>query len=317
VTDGGNQHPHAPPPSLWPVGFAVGVAVLLIGLIVGAHIIVLGAVLAVAFGFLWVRDLVGGESAEVQRTESVEGVSARPVTPGAPGGGEHALPLATEEEVDRFPRSKFLEGATLGIGAAIGGLVTVPALGFAVLPSFTAPEADEVDVGPLDAYPEGEWRVATFLGNPDQGEVTRQTVFVRNNGAIDGQPSLTVLSNRCVHLGCPVQPTGPIEEDEREDIETERAVVSVTPTSPSGFACPCHGGAYNLEGNRTAGPPVRALDRYAFSIRNGHVWLGRAYAIGEVRGEGAEAVMVRYHRMPPGVHVDGIERFLYPVAPPR
>ena len=32
---------------------------------------------------------------------------------------------------------------------------------------------------------------------------------------------------------------------------------------PAGFGCPCHGGAYDTEGNRTAGPPVRSLDRFA------------------------------------------------------
>src|SRR5512133_2805685 len=40
------DHPHVPGPSLWPVGFAVGVVVLLVGLIVGWPIIILGAVLA-------------------------------------------------------------------------------------------------------------------------------------------------------------------------------------------------------------------------------------------------------------------------------
>ena len=41
----------------------------------------------------------------------------------------------------------------------------------------------------------------------------------------------------------------------------------LTPTqAASGFGCPCHGGQYDTEGNRIAGPPVRALDRYGFSI---------------------------------------------------
>ena len=38
-------------------------------------------------------------------------------------------------------RSVFLEGATLGLGAAIGGLITVPVAGFAVLPALPRPEA--------------------------------------------------------------------------------------------------------------------------------------------------------------------------------
>ena len=31
---GSEQDPHVPPPSLWPVGFAVGIATLLVGLVV-------------------------------------------------------------------------------------------------------------------------------------------------------------------------------------------------------------------------------------------------------------------------------------------
>src|SRR3954467_2274713 len=42
-----NHQPHVPGPSLWPVGFAIGVVVLLIGIVVGWPIVVLGAILAV------------------------------------------------------------------------------------------------------------------------------------------------------------------------------------------------------------------------------------------------------------------------------
>jgi hypothetical protein len=55
-----DDHPHVPGPSLWPVGVAVGVVVLLIGLIVSWWIAGLGALVALAFGFLWVRDLTAG-----------------------------------------------------------------------------------------------------------------------------------------------------------------------------------------------------------------------------------------------------------------
>ena len=60
----------------------------------------------------------------------------------------------------------------------------------------------------------------------------------------------------------------------------------LTPTQPSGFGCPCHGGAYDTEGNRVAGPPVRALDRYEYSIIDGNLVLGQPYSVGEVDGDG-------------------------------
>ncbi|MET1008601.1 MAG: hypothetical protein ABWY96_00905, partial [Gaiellaceae bacterium] len=88
-----------------------------------------------------------------------------------------------------------------------------------------------------------------------------------------------------------------------------------TPTQPSGYGCPCHGGAYDVEGNRVAGPPVRALDRYEFSIIDGNLWLGDPYSVAEVEGTGADAVIVKYGAADPGVHVDGIEQYLYPIVP--
>lgn len=310
---GGNEQPHSPPPSLWPVGFAVGIAVLLTGLVVGWGIVLLGAILTLAFGLLWVRDLRTEGSALPAPGPDVE---TRPgAAPPARDTGP-ALPLATEEEIERFPRSKFLEGATLGIGGVIGGLVTVPALGFAILPTFIAGEQHEADVGPLDAFPQGEWRVTTFLAEPGQGEVSRRTAYVRYNGVREGQPSFTILSSSCVHLGCPVQPNGPISEDAAEEEQVGETLVRRIPTVPAGFGCPCHGGAYDVEGRRTAGPPVRSLDRYAYAIRNGRLFLREPFSVGDVEGAGAEAVITRYSRTFPGIHVDGISRILYPLPSP-
>ena len=91
--------------------------------------------------------------------------------------------------------------------------------------------------------------------------------------------------------------------------------VVLTPTQPSGYGCPCHGGAYDVEGNRVAGPPVRALDRYEFSIIEGSLWLGQPYSVAEVDGEGADAVIVKYDASDPGGHVDGPEQYFYPYVP--
>ncbi|MBD0330574.1 MAG: Rieske 2Fe-2S domain-containing protein [Thermoleophilia bacterium] len=310
------ETPHTPPPSLWPVGFAVGVAVLLLGLIVGWGIVLLGALLTVGFGFLWVRDVVEGTPTAPAAPEPPppQGIGAAPVPARQ---AEAALPAMDEEEIHRYPRNVFLEGATLGLGALIGGIVTVPALGFAVLPAFVDQEPQGSDLGPLENFPEGEWRVATFLEDPEHGEVSRRTAFVRHNGDLNGVPSFTIISNRCAHLGCPTQPQGSLNEEDSEEIEVEHGTVTLIPTNPSGFTCPCHGGAYSIEGNRTAGPPVRALDRYEFSIRDGHLWIGKAYSVGEVEGEGKDARIKKYHRFYPGEHVDGIQQILYPFPAPN
>ena len=93
-------------------------------------------------------------------------------------------------------------------------------LGFAVLPSFTnTSESDvEVELGPIEDFPEGEFVIATFLEDPEVGEVTRRTMYIRNNGITDGVPSFTMLYSRCAHLGCPVQPNGLLFEDEKKTV---------------------------------------------------------------------------------------------------
>src|SRR5207253_6632600 len=112
--------------------------------------------------------------------------------------------------------------------------------------------------------------------------------YVRYNGPAGpkNQPSFTIISNHCAHLGCPVQPNGPLDSTGTKEFGD----VTLIPTvSIAGFGCPCHGGQYDTEGNRIAGPPVRALDRYAFSIRNGHLFLDAPFSVSHVDGTGGTA----------------------------
>ncbi len=302
-----SEKPHVPAPSLWPVGFAIGIVCLLLGLVIGSWIIVaVGAALAVAFGYLWVRDV----------TRDMRPVEApAPGTVVAPTAPADA-PAAVTEEPPTYSRSIFLEGATLGLGGVIGGLVTLPVLGFAVLPAFESHKTKDVDLGPLSGFAETKWIVATFLEDPSQGEVSRKTAFIRNNGltSVAGkqEPSFTIIYSRCAHLGCPIQPNGLVADNKK----TEYKGTTLIPASPSGFGCPCHGGQYDTEGNRIAGPPVRSLDRFAYSIVNDHLVLGTLYSVGNVEGTGADAKISRYTSASPGVHVDGIERWLYPIPVP-
>jgi menaquinol-cytochrome c reductase iron-sulfur subunit len=41
------------------------------------------------------------------------------------------------------------------------------------------------------------------------------------------------------------------------------------------FECPCHGGKFDENGTRIAGPPPRPLDRYEVKIVNGEIQIGR------------------------------------------
>jgi Rieske Fe-S protein len=307
LSDTGHDTRHVPGPSLWPIAFAIGVACLLLGLVLSWIVAAVGAGIAVVAGFLWARDVTNDVRGEVPSIEP----ETRAVADSASAGATPAV--AADRPLPAYTRSRFLEASTLGVGAAIGAIVTLPVVGFMVLPAFTNVEEDEADLGPIENFPEDEYVIATYLANPEKGEVSRRTAFVRNNGQTDaGEPSFTILYSRCVHLGCPVQPNGPIDEEARTELENG---VELRPVLAQSFGCPCHGGLYDAEGNRQAGPPVRSMDRYTFSIRNGRLVLGELYAVGNVSGTGASAQISRYPWSVPGTHVDGVEAWLYPIVP--
>jgi len=298
LSDGQDTH-QVPTPSLWPIGFAIGIACVLVGLVVSVPVLVVGALIALVFGFLWVRDLF----------------TTHPVAAAAPGIDEKPRAATVADLGDPVDRATFLSLSTIGVGALIGAGITLPPIGFAVLPSFDGEgiATRDVNLGPITSFPEGKYVIATFLENPDQGEVSRRTAFIRNNGRTDdGVPSFTTLYSRCVHLGCPVQPNGPIDEDAKTDVNG----IELRPVLAASFGCPCHGGLYDSEGNRTAGPPVRSLDRFEFSIVNGDLVLGRVFSVANVQGTGASARIAKYYKAFPGVHVDGVERFLYTIPTP-
>jgi Rieske Fe-S protein len=283
--------------TLWPVAFAVGVATLLVGLVVNVEVIApLGAAITLVAGFGWIR---GGRRAQT------------------PVRREHAPPPRPGQAGERYPRNRFLEHATLGLGGLIAAGVALPAAGLAVLPAFLGQRQRRVDLGPLSAFPEGRFVIATFLSDPAQGEVSRRAAFIRNNGLTNGFPSFTAMSSRCTHVGCPTQPNGPVFGQERRALQTANGEIGIVPTVPAGgFGCPCHGSQFDLEGNRTAGPAARALDRYAFSIRNGRLWLEGLFSVSRVEGTGANARIRRFTRRGAGEPASGPESWLYPIDPP-
>ena len=308
---------HLPTPTLYPIGFAIGIVVILVGLVIDPVLISsIGAAIAIVFGFLWARDA----TAELRG----QPVAVEPERRGSSPNQEVVASVQADETA--VTRSYFLEGATLGLGAAIGGLITVPVAGFAVLPGFLNQKQHKVDLGPLSTFPLGAWFVATFMTDPVQGEVSRRTAFIRNNGTVADPktkkpvPSFTIISNRCAHLGCPVQangPTGAILGQKTVFEHTKNGQIRLIPVVPAGYGCPCHGGQYDIEGNRIAGPPVRALDRYAFEIDNGRLILLSTYSVSHVVGTGGQAQIYKYKQYGPGDHVDGPEAWFYPLTPPH
>ena len=183
-------------------------------------------------------------------------------------------------------RQKFLTGATVGLGGLMGAIIAVPVTVAVLAPSFETVNEYPIDIGPTTLYPKagpGEvpWHDVTFESRPDDvSGISRRLVFIRN----DGGNRFTAVANTCMHLGCPVQ------------------------ANATGFACPCHGGQYDKEGRRIAGPPVRPLNRYETSVDDkGHLILGQLYAMDDS--------LKRHQLKGPGQPVDGILSYLYPPAP--
>ena len=156
------EHPHVPGPSLWPVGFAVGVVVLLVGIVVSWTITGIGAIIAALFAFLWVRDVA-------RSTGLTEAPEVEPETrAGRPAESPSPPPEPVVVPPDRYSRSVFLELSTLGLGGVIGGLVTVPALGFMIGPAFLK-QGEKPRPRPGQRLPGGRVRDRHVHGRPEAG----------------------------------------------------------------------------------------------------------------------------------------------------
>ncbi|HSI98585.1 MAG TPA: hypothetical protein VK926_09495, partial [Gaiellaceae bacterium] len=164
MSNNGHDKPHLPGPSLWPIGFAAGLACLLLGLVISWVVALIGAVLAIVFGLLWAREVTREVRGEVPHIEPETRAVAD--TPSAP------VTAAAEEPLPTYPRSKFLEASMIGLAGTLGGVLTLPVLGFMVLPSFTNVQEGEADLGPIENFPEGEYVIASYLAVPQQGEVS-------------------------------------------------------------------------------------------------------------------------------------------------
>jgi Rieske Fe-S protein len=216
-------------------------------------------------------------------------------TSGGPGLPRDGHPAAAHTDPDSaraaVSRAKFLSGATIGLGAVIGAAVGIPVLGFVLGPSFEGEDWYWANLGPADSptWEEGTYVPVVYTREPDGGNLQRRVAFVRRNAAGgENQEPFTLVSNVCMHLGCPVVGTN------------------------VGFGCPCHGGQYDTEGRRTAGPPVRPLNRFEYKVENGNLFIGRAFATKEVDGE----VVVTDIWKDPGQPTTGLLSYLYP-PPPR
>jgi Rieske Fe-S protein len=214
-----------------------------------------------------------------------EGATVSDVTHTPPGKGDTVVEKP-------MTRGQFLTAATVGVGGVMGLLLAAPVAGLALGPVFGGEDFEPAFLGNVDEFTEGSFTKVVLTPHADKPDayVRRKVAFVRRNAkadddrlALKGQEDFTVISNVCMHLGCPVQ------------------------ASTSGFVCPCHGGAYDEDGKRIGGPPVRPLDRYVWEKRGDELWAVAIYST-DNHGE-------KHTHRDPGQHTSGPESWLYPLQP--
>ncbi|HWF86416.1 MAG TPA: Rieske (2Fe-2S) protein [Vicinamibacterales bacterium] len=178
--------------------------------------------------------------------------------------------MTTPDQINR--RELFVKLGLLFDGI-VGVLVGVPIIRFLLSPVAHEKQGHEeswLSLGPLERYPAGQTRLATYRNpvvTPTDGETAKVACWVRR---IDGD-RFQVFAINCAHLGCPVR---------------------WFPQSGL-FMCPCHGGAYYADGARASGPPERGLFEYPYKVERGELQI-RA---GEMPTPGSSAAII--HKRPP------------------
>jgi Rieske Fe-S protein len=135
------------------------------------------------------------------------------------------------------------------LNAVAGVLLAVPILRYLASPISRKKDA-WLGLGPLDQFPEGETRLATYrypFFNPSDGDTAKVACWVRR---VEGDV-FQIFAINCAHLGCPVR---------------------WFPQSKL-FMCPCHGGAYYMDGARASGPPERGLFKYPYKLERGQLFI--------------------------------------------
>jgi Rieske Fe-S protein len=141
--------------------------------------------------------------------------------------------------------------------AAIGLLVAVPAVAYFLGPIWARRPGEDsgeglVDVGRLADLPVGQWHLLTLDTYRRDGwkkSHVAHAIWVRRSDKANKE--IKVLSSICPHLGCPIN-AHPAEKR---------------------FVCPCHGGVFDEEGRKIAGPPPRSMDPLPFEVRSGRLWV--------------------------------------------
>ena len=147
-------------------------------------------------------------------------------------------------------RRKFLARMVWGVQAVIGAVLTGLMTWASVLPIFSGRGSDWVPLVDLEQLTD-QHRPLALRFQQTQGWLTEDKSEAVYALLQNGHP--VVFSSRCTHLGCSVH----------------------WKSSISRFQCPCHGGAYDPDGEVVSGPPPLPLRRFHVELRDSKVWIRR------------------------------------------
>lgn len=153
--------------------------------------------------------------------------------------------ISNPEEISR---RTFIVKLLIGFSAFISLLISIPVIGALIAPLIRSTVPQWRRVGKVSDFQTGQTVMVKFRNSsplPWSGKTSKTASWLRKVSDQD----FIAFSVNCTHLGCPV----------RWEADAEL------------FMCPCHGGVYNKDGSRAAGPPPKGLPKYPVRIVNGDV----------------------------------------------
>jgi Rieske Fe-S protein len=156
--------------------------------------------------------------------------------------------MVTQPSLDR---RQFVTLVTAVMGTLMGTVVGLPAIAYLISPALKSQKSETwIPLGLLEKYPLGEPSLFSFTRSRVNGwEKTGNSYAVY---VLHKSPSeVVVFSNICTHLSCRVSWKADLKE----------------------YVCPCHDGHFDINGNRTSGPPPRPLDTYQTKIEAGNLFI--------------------------------------------
>ncbi len=153
-----------------------------------------------------------------------------------------------ETNQEPLNRRSFIMKILWALSALVGVIITIPVIGAILGPVIKKKPQSWRQVGNIEDFEIEKTVLVTFENaspHPWAGVTAQTASWLRRVS----ENEFVAFSVNCTHLGCPVR--------WMDDAEL--------------FLCPCHGGVYNKDGSRAAGPPPHGLTHYPVRLRNNKV----------------------------------------------